>query len=725
MTPARRRSHAARIEARRRADQPAATPAAGSGASGSAQRGTWWRAAVIAIAGLLVYSNSTSVPFVLDDDLPIVGNPGIRQLAPLSNVLAPMPDSPVAGRPVVNLSLALNYAAGGLEVRGYHLWNIAVHLCCALLVFGVVRRTLASIPRPDWLAAPADFAFVAALMWTVHPLNSEAVTYVIQRSESMMAGFYLLTLYAGIRAYGPAHTVAWTAVAIAACALGMATKESMVTAPLMMLLYDRVFRFGSMKDAVRARWPLYAGLAATWLLLLYLASSGPRASVAGFSSGVSPWTYLLNQTVMLTEYLRLTIWPRSLVAFYGWPLPLTLGDALPNAILITALLIVTIAALVRRPPLGFLGAWCFLILAPTSSIVPIATEVGAERRMYLPTVALIVLAIIGVSYVWSRLAPSGWRTVDSGATRLAGAITLAVICLVLSAGTMVRNREYATRTSIARTIVERRPSAIAHHILGEQLLAEGARPEAIAELRKAVPGNSKARHTLAIALLNDGKPEEAIEQLRAFLATANPPEPLVPRWLAPTRGEVISSHEMLGRAFLMQEKWPEAIAQLRLTLSMAPSNVEARRLLAATYFSQEQYDAAALEYREYLASRPDDVEALGNLGIALVAAEKLAEAVTVFRRAVEVSPRSAAARRNLATALFDMRAIDEAAQHAREAVALSPDSAAAHDLLGRTLAVQGKLDEARLEFERALQIDPAHADARDGLERLRQLQGVR
>ena len=170
----------------------------------------------------------------------------------------------------------------------------------------------------------------------------------------------------------------------------------MVTAPLVVVLYDRVFVFDSFRDAIRSRRGLYAGLAATWAVLAALMWSGPRSAVGGFSTGISPWTYLLNQAQMIAHYLRLTVWPRSLVVFYGWPVALTLGDVLPYALLVTALLAATIVALVRAPALGFLGAWFFMTLAPTSSVVPIATEVGAERRMYLPLLALIVLVAVPV-----------------------------------------------------------------------------------------------------------------------------------------------------------------------------------------------------------------------------------------------------------------------------------------------------------------------------------------
>src|SRR5207244_5363019 len=196
----------------------------------------------------------------------------------------------------------------------------------------------------------------AALLWAVHPLNSEVVDYLTQRSESMMAALYLSTLYTANRALTGSRRRMWQSLAIASCALGMLCKESMATAPVMIALYDRVFAFDSWRDTVRSRLRLYIGLAASWVILLSIILAGARSGVAGFSSGISPWTYLLNQAVLIVHYLRLSVWPSGLVVFYGWPAALTLGDVLPYAILIVALVTATLAALARVPALGFLGA---------------------------------------------------------------------------------------------------------------------------------------------------------------------------------------------------------------------------------------------------------------------------------------------------------------------------------------------------------------------------------
>ena len=151
------------------------------------RRGVWLRAALLVLAGAAVYANALAGPFVLDDQDTIVVNQQIRQLWPPSVVLFPALELPVAGRPVVNVSFALNYALGGLDVRGYHLVNIAIHIACALLLFGIVGRTL-NLPslRDRFGTRSTDLAFAVALIWLVHPLLTDAVDYLTQRTELML-----------------------------------------------------------------------------------------------------------------------------------------------------------------------------------------------------------------------------------------------------------------------------------------------------------------------------------------------------------------------------------------------------------------------------------------------------------------------------------------------------------------------------------------------------------
>jgi len=159
-----------------------------------------WRvltvAAVLILAALGAYWNSFNVPFLLDDALAIDDNLSIRHLGRIGDVLSPTTTAPTAARPLLNLSLALNFAGDDVSVRGYHVVNWLIHVCAGLALLGIVRRTLL-LPslRPRYGEAALPLAASAALLWTLHPLQTESVTYISQRAESLMGLFYLLTLY--------------------------------------------------------------------------------------------------------------------------------------------------------------------------------------------------------------------------------------------------------------------------------------------------------------------------------------------------------------------------------------------------------------------------------------------------------------------------------------------------------------------------------------------------
>ncbi|HZI81330.1 MAG TPA: tetratricopeptide repeat protein [Vicinamibacterales bacterium] len=618
--------------------------------------GVWRIAAIVAVI-LAAYSNSFRGPFVIDDQASVVQNPDIRDLTRLDRVLAPRPDSPVAGRPLVNLTFAADYALHELEVSGYHVTNLAWHVACALLLFGVVRRTLTLPSMPPVLAADAaGVALAVALVWGVHPLTTEVVNYLSQRTESMMAFFLLLTLYAAIRSKG-APGRRWHALAIVACLAGTVCKETIAVAPLLVALYDRVYLYPSWREAARARGSLYLGLAASWLVLGGIVLSGPRAAVSGFSSGVSPWTYLLNQAVIVVDYLRLSIWPSGLVVLYGWPETLTLGDVLPYALGVVALLAITLVALVRAPRFGYLGAWFFIALAPASSVVPIATEVGAERRMYLPLMALVVLAVLGVAAVLRAVLGTTGET--RRAARVASAVLLGLSVAGLAALTVRRTAEYASPVTLARTAVERRPTAVAHHLLGEHLALEGQNAEAEKELRAAIAlGDSRARYQLGALLLNAQRFPEAASELEAFVATAGVPQRL--RWLEPPLLEVLTSRLRLAQIYAVDRRWADTAAQARLVLEVAPRHPEALRLLGLALSGAQVFPEAVAVLREYLAVRPADATARSNLAIALIATGRLDDAVSELKRAVETEPGNANARRLLDMAVADQRALDAA-----------------------------------------------------------------
>jgi tetratricopeptide (TPR) repeat protein len=622
---------------------------------------------VILLAGGLTYWNSLDGPFVFDDRGTIVDNRSIESLWDRAVLFAPH-ETPTAGRPVVNISFAINYALGQRDVRGYHVANLAIHLACALLVFGGVRRTVHS----------ANIALAVAIIWAVHPLNSEVVDYITQRTESLMALFYLLTMYASMRAAREPRAGSWRAVAVGACALGMACKESMATAPLMVLVYDRIFVFDSWATTFRSRGRFYAALAATWAILAALMATAPRGLSAGFTAhDAAPWTYLLNQVVMITHYLWLAIWPQALTLYYGWPQPLTLADVWPRGLAIDALVLMTAVALYRKPHLGFLGVWFFVTLAPTSSIVPIATEVGAERRMYLPLISVVILGVVAAVYLWKRLCLVTPALVQR--TTAAAACSLVAVAAPLAAQTIARNRDYSSSLRLAETTLAHWPTPAAHSMLGTELAAAGRFAEAESHLRQAAPDFPPARYYLATVLERGGKHDEAIDAFREFI-----------RLQPPGLDQVYLARGQLGDLLIRSQRVPEAIEQFRQMLAARPGDPESKSLLANALVRQRSYAEAIELYRSVLTSRPDDVRVLGGLGIALASTGRMDEAVPVFRRAAEIEPRNSRARQNLARALLASGNVSEAAAHAQEALALTPGDPAARALLAQIQASQAK-----------------------------------
>ena len=344
-----------------RASRRRTTPVAArtlAGVAGAPAR-LGWRVILIAVVTILVYWNSLGNPFVFDDNITLANNPQIQSFA---NVFKTDKGSALTGRPIVSLTFAANYAFGGTKVAGYRVVQIALHLSCALLLFGIVRRTIDRFPASDrFHGRGSGLALAASLIWAVHPINSEVVDYLTQRTEALMALFYLLTMYASVRALASRRPVAWGVVAVLSCGAGMLCKEPMATAPLMVFLYDRIFAFDSFAAGLRARWRLYAGLVAMWIPLVVVVASQSRELSGGFATThVSAWTYLLNQTVIITHYLTLVVWPQKLVAYYGWSLPVTVGQVWPYAALVLAGVVATIVAGLRGRGVGFIVGGGFL-----------------------------------------------------------------------------------------------------------------------------------------------------------------------------------------------------------------------------------------------------------------------------------------------------------------------------------------------------------------------------
>lgn len=539
---------------------------AGVAATPRRERSNWRRMMpplLIVAAGLFAYRNSFSGPFILDDLRKIRDNVHIRRLWPLTDTLQE------TSRPLVQLTLALNYAVGGTNVADYHAVNLMIHLAAALVLYGLVRHTLRREGLRERYGGVADgLAAVAAGWWVVHPLQTEAVTYIIQRGESLMGLLYLLTVYCVTRAADAERPVRWIVGAVTCCALGMATKPVMVTAPFIVLLYDRSFLSGSFTRALRTRGGLYAALAVTWLLLplCLLNGSADWQTSAGFgwSAEVSPRTYLLTQMVVIVHYLKLVVWPLNLCLDYAWPMARDTGTVLWPAALVVGLGLLTFETLWRAPRLGFLGAWFFVILLPTSSYLPVA-DAAAEHRMYLPLAALTVLVAVGGYEILARVSRGGPAYYARGI----GWASAVAIAGWLACQTFHRNEDYRSALAIWSDTAAKRPNnARAVTEVGTALVELGRLAEGIGYYERATqvqPDYVMAYTDWGVALAMQGRLAEAVgkfsEAVRRNPASAY-------------------AHYNLGLALAKQGQAEQAVIEYQLALRIDPTFTKARDRLA-------------------------------------------------------------------------------------------------------------------------------------------------
>jgi protein O-mannosyl-transferase len=656
--------------------------------------------AFLILAITAAWWNSRSVPFHFDDLHSIVGNPTIRQLWPPDWLRPPATGGEtVSGRPVLNLSFAVNYAVHELDVRGFHAANIVVHLVSALLLFGIVRRAAGGgATAPGALgntgtSGAAWIAFAVALLWSLHPLQTASVTYLVQRAESLAGMFYLLTLYGFIRAAEPGSTrPRWAVISVLACLLGMGTKETVATVPLVVLLYDRTFISGSFRTAGRAHGRLHGALAATWLLLvvLIIVNQG-RGGSAGLGTSIGAWTYFLTQADAITRYLILTVWPASQVFDYGTPVAAGIGAVLPQILLLTSLAAGTIWGLWRNHVTGFIGAWFFLTLAPSSSFVPVATQTMAEHRMYLALAAVVVFIALAVSRRWR-------------AHRWATGAAVAAAALVAGTLTFARNTVYRSELTLWQDTVAKRPdNPRARNNLGQALVTAGHAEEAVLEFRRAIelqPHHAFAHASLAQVLLARGELADAEVHLRAALAAD-------PRW--------VDAWVNLGLTLARLGRTTEAIAAYEAALAIDPHAQDARTNLAGLMIDHHRIDEGIARLRDVLAAAPDLAEARYHLGMALDKSGEPSAAEAELRTAVRLKPDLAPAHLALGNVLMRRGDWRAAAASYQESIRLDPGSAEMRFALGNVHAQRGDFEAAIQLYREALERDPRHVQATNNL----------
>ncbi|WP_165698917.1 tetratricopeptide repeat protein [Bremerella volcania] len=491
--------------------------------------------------------------------------------------------------------------------------NIAIHTVSGLLLFGLVYRTLSFPNIPDRYREQASLlAGIIALTWSVHPLQTQSVTYIIQRYESLMGMSFLLCVFCLAYSANSSRRWIWFVGCFVACYMAMVSKEVAVVLPLLLLWYDRAFISPSWKVLARNHFPLYIATFCTWLVFLPIAQKSEQ-SLKRFNvayvvetsivdgqvqeQAIGAWDYLLSQPQAILFYLRLVLVPYGQSLDHGWRSTTTFAQAALPGLFVLLLVGVTIWSMVKYPRWSFLGGWFFLILAPTSSILPIK-DVAVEHRMYLPSAAVLAfLVLIGFEGLCRHYGSQKHSITQVRRGILFGGITLA---LIFGGVTLSRNEVYRSGFSLWTDVVAKAPEfARGYYGLARAYVDEEQYEPAIAPLQRALeldPAYAEAYVTLG-RIVRTSQPDYATQ----LFATAVK--------VAPDYSE---AHNNLG-AMLTQKKPEVALEHYQQAILLNERNADAHNNIANLLARSGRLPEAIHHYEVALSIRPDFELAAMNL----------------------------------------------------------------------------------------------------------------
>lgn len=603
---------------------------------------------VLLLAGIIAatciaFANSFYGSFVFDDEGAVINNGGITSLLPLSKFFAV--NNP---RPIVDLSLAISYAMGGLKSPpiAYHAFNLAIHVLAACLIFDIIRRTLLRIKSSaDLQRAAPLLAFAITLLWAVHPLHTQAVTYIVQRSEAMMSVCFLLVLYAAIMGHDSKKPWGWYTLGVIACLMGMGTKVVIVAAPVVVMAYDYLFLSTDLREILKRRGAYYGALLLTIVVALFwtgLGNSilnpapGYEVTVGLGIKGATPFEYLATQAGVILYYLRLSVWPASLCADYTWPTTRAIGEAAVTGLPHLVALGITVFGLIRRKPWAFIGVWFYGVLAPSSSFIPVKDYV-VEHRMHLP-----LAAVVAAIFFAGRWAIIRFSLVQPGARAFVGGIIILVTTTALAARTIARNRDYYTPQSFWYDIVTKQPlNARAWMNYGESLTRLNKMAEAIECYKRSsslTPESADSYYNLGNAFQKIGALRDAEKAYQDALRL-DPKE--------------LNSIIMLGNVYMSQDMVDHAEQQFRAAISIAGPATDPVTLakahfnLANTMAKKGRLADALIEYQNAVRLAPNYEKGLYGLAWCLENLGRREEAIEIYKRILQLNPQNADAKRQL------------------------------------------------------------------------------
>lgn len=468
----------------------------------------------LVLLGAIAYSNSFSNSFHYFDDIDsIVKNPFIRNIADLRAIWDYWPT-----RFVTYLSLAVNYRLDGLNVFGYHLFNLAAHILSAVSLWWLVLLTFEtpSMKKDSIASRTGVIAFFTAAIFLLHPVQTQPVNYIIQRATILAAFFYITSVafYAKARLESTKRPVsrAWTtyyALSLLCAAMSFFSKEISVSLPAVIILYEFFFFEG--KDKFRWKYVL-AFPGALIISISAVAAAGSRnfiemCSAGPARAGISVGHYFLTELTVITTYLRLLFLPLNLNFDYDFRVSTSFFSVpvVSSALFIFVILVGGIIIFKRYRLISFCLFWFFITLLPESSVIPLR-DVIFEHRLYLPLAGFGLFLAAGLFYFFK-----GRRA------KIAVAI-LSVLIVVYAAATYERNKAWKDELTLWNDTVGESPNKARPYLnRGNAYGKKGDHDRALADFDKAVqlnPDYAEAYYNRAVAYFYKGDYEKARENVR-------------------------------------------------------------------------------------------------------------------------------------------------------------------------------------------------------------------
>ena len=585
---------------------------------------------LLAILSTLVYSNTFSVPFQFDDANYILKNTGIRDIRHLTDF--------ASSRYIGDLTFALNFYFGRLDVFGYHLVNLIIHTVNSFLIYILVFLLLRTRPHTLTPLTVSSMALVTAFLFVTHPVQTQAVTYIVQRLASLAALFYLLAVvsYIHYRTRDGKSRYGWLALALLSTLLAMKTKENTFTLPFLLFLVEFIFFRRSYQ-----KW--WIALVPFFMMLPII----PFSRIAAFSDEdidiltptmeIGRTDYLLTQFRVILTYLRLLFLPINQNLDYDYPIFHSLFDlpVLLSFLFLIFLFSLAIYLLLTRRELSYTSKltafgilWFFITLSIESSIIPIQ-DVIFEHRLYLPSVGFFI-SIVAVMYRTAHLLSEKYRyrfLKLLSSPPVSGALFL-LILLSYSFATYQRNFIWQDELSLWQDVVRKSPNkSRGHNNLGIAYSNLGRIDEAISEYQTALRFPSvyaaESHYNLGNAFYKKGRLNESIHKYRVSLGI---------------KPESFDSHYNLALAYRDAGQLNAATRELQEAIRINPEMAEAHNNLGNVYFIQGKFEEAIETYQQSIRLDSDNKEALYNLGLAYSEIGRSEEARSYFLRASEIDP---------------------------------------------------------------------------------------